>query len=113
MREIKFRVWDKKNKEYVYDYTSQWIFENYGFYSHDLFEYEQYTGLKDMNGVEIYEGDVLADGKGENGIVKYCENVSAFLLYSEGISFWLNEGDATRKTQLQYTEIIGNIHEKQ
>jgi len=65
MREIKFRAWEKPiNKEsgqMLYDilqYVPDW-------YGHKDYELMQYTGLKDMNGKEIYEGDILsghADG---------------------------------------------------
>ena len=80
-REIKFRTWDKQNKEFAewtnrdpfFDtshgkiffwerirkedgsYDGDIILQDYG----DRFVLQQYTGLKDSKGVEIYEGDLV------------------------------------------------------
>ena len=71
----------------------------------------QYTGLCDKNGVKIFEGDILRDGLGDDGVVTYFESIASFK-YQVGNEVWnLNEGDPNRSTQLQYTEIIGNIHD--
>jgi len=57
MREIKFRVWDKANK--VIKYFSCGIFDKVPFGMEDLSELMQYTGSKDIDGVEIYEDDIV------------------------------------------------------
>lgn len=87
MREIKFRAWHKNRKTFLDFY---WAVDKLGRtfsildkYVYDEFtdeiELMQYTGLKDMNGVEIYEGDVvnvswpLSKLKGINHAIGYSE----------------------------------------
>ena len=70
MREIKFRVYNPKDNKVHYDITGfefnnkcemSGVFIDGDFFLKEEVELMQYTGIKDKNGKEIYEGDILQD----------------------------------------------------
>ena len=69
MKEIKFRVWDKKDKKFTSYITCESgvfftkgvdaVFAQNGTPFGAYLEVQQFTGIKDKNDVEIFEGDIL------------------------------------------------------
>lgn len=72
MREIKFRAWDNESKRFtnyaLLDDKAMFFEKHLGTWkpSTNRFTLMQYTGLKDKNGKEIYEGDILLSTASEN-----------------------------------------------
>lgn len=106
-RSIKFRAWDKENKEW---YNSAWmrdgIFDptdsSNGFLdSHILL---QFTGLKDKNGKEIYEGDLMKI-EGDFITIEWMGTI-----YGQGFVMHHKER-GNRSGEWGKGEIIGNIYE--
>lgn len=106
MREIKYRFWAPSLQSMSYSMTMQEIARNLA----DLGDTTiplQYTGLKDRNGKEIYEGDILQDEKGIGEVLWVPEHCAFMTITREPSIFWRMESDG----ELKQTAVIGNIYE--
>lgn len=123
MRDIRFRFWNPKTK--VMDYAPKASLPINPFPLNDIFfqldgVYTQSTGLKDKNGKEIYEGDILLWQPGEiDPISKEFPFEKCQVVFHQGawsrktaehieplLDGWIEESE-----QLHDEEIIGNIYE--
>lgn len=118
-REIKFRIWDKANKEYkilgatgldarngdVIDYYNEG--DRLG--GPEEYDVEQYTGLADKNGKEIYEGDIVEIDK--YGKFQIIWNEWACKFDFDKIGKREREEPLLSQDWEEKSEVIGNVHE--
>jgi hypothetical protein len=118
MREIKFRAWD--DKQIVLDWF--YVDEGNGHLipsqrQHHAVVLMQYTGLKDKNGKEIYEGDVVMSPSGVREVAWNQLHLSWGLWTNGGqhenmLADWINDdGTAPKEWEDKSLEVIGNIYE--
>ena len=116
----KLRAWDKQDERMSYgeveyfDDSINYRFDHFCTGADEDVEFMQSTGLKDKNGVEIYEGDVInyrnsfrnpMTGSGSLSI-----NRDFKIIFKDG-EFKAKGFDIRLKNILNYSEVVGNIYE--
>lgn len=117
MRSIKFRMWD--GKEFLYNLAkfnnNELFVENDPMkgivkFNKPVLDVQQFTGLYDVNGKEIWEGDILSEFI-EDKEGNYFRQ-STVIFYDGIFTTDHDERDPLNQISTNWMEVVGNIYEK-
>jgi uncharacterized phage protein (TIGR01671 family) len=111
-RAIKFRVWDKGQDKFIDLSCGHHNIKLNKLFEDSEFVFQQFTGLQDENGRDVYEGDIVQLGW-DTSDVHWSALKAEVVWRHNGFYFEVKDGALAQDTfyQFRYSEVIGNIFE--